>query len=218
MLSQKNEPRISGDKLIVKIFNVDVKTKTTSAGGIITSHPLNPVLDYCQIGECLGVGNGIPYIKKGEMVLFRWGVEHDDESFLERDDDAEYRFVNEAQLIGSIKNDKYGNSHIQPKKHYFVAQPREKDFALTRSIFQIPVMGLNPMDTVPKMMGLSVGDLVVCRPYSAVPVTVQRKVFFFVYLEDVLFINKSEYKISINRKHVSKDLRLASRNNKVNLN
>lgn len=211
--------RLASNMVIVKIYDVDRQMKETSEGGIITTNVLKPTMNACQIGEAINVGRNIKYIKKGEMVLFRWGVEWSDENVLEKDDTGEYRYVTELQIFGTIKNNKKtGYSHIQPKRHYFLAEPREKDFALTRSIFQIPISALNPLDDIPKKMGLKVGDWAVCLPYSAVPITVKRKTFFFVYLEDILYINSECHKLSVNRKYVSQDLRLASRKNKVNLN
>lgn len=211
--------RLAPDMVIVKIYNADRQIKETSESGIITTHTLNPMLDACQIGEAINVGRGINYIKKGEMTLFRWGAEWSDENVLEKDEDGEYRYVTEKQIFGTIKNNKRtGESHIQPKRHYFLAEPRDKDMALTRSVFQIPVMALNPMDDIPKKMGLKVGDWAVCLPYSAVPISIKRRVFFFIYLEDVIFLNHGMYKLSVHRKYSSPNLRLASRKNKVNLN
>lgn len=208
------------NKVVVKIFDADKVLKTTSAGGIITTHPMKQTMDSCQIGIAIAGGKNIKtYIKEGEMILFNWGVESDDESFLGRDETGEYRYVTEKQIFGTIKhNKKSGYDHIQPKKHYVVCEPNNKDFELTRSMFQIPVSAVNPLDDVAQAIGVKAGDWIVCLPFSAVPITVNRKVFFFIFLEDIVYINDGQQRISINRKKVYKDLRLASRNIKTELN
>lgn len=214
-----NRIKCGDDKVIVKIYDSDKKIKTTSKGGIITMNVLKPSMDSCQIGEIVGVGRNIFYIKEGDVILFNWNIENSDDYFLERDDDGEYRYASEKHIYGIIKtNKKTGVSHIQPKINYVIAEPADEDFALTKSIFQIPISGVNPQDKLIQKMGLKVGDWIIVNPYCAVPVTVKRKVFWFIHNEDILFINEGRHRISVNRKHVSQSLRLSSRNVKTNLN
>lgn len=211
---------MADNMMVVKIYNSDMEQKTMSKGGIITAHTLKPTLDYCQIGECIEVGNSMSsYVKSGDMVLFNWFVENDNEAFIERDETGEYRFVTERQLYGTVKtNKKTGHSHVQPKKLYVIAEPQEEDFTLTKSVFQIPITSVNPTDKVLQDMKIKVGDWIICLPYSAVPITIKRKVLWFIYIFDIMCVNDGQHKVAINRKKVYENLRLSSRKEKVNLN
>lgn len=213
---------VSDNCVLVKIYDADKKIKNTSAGGIITENMLNPLANLCGIGEAVSVGNNMRWINEGDIVLYSWIVEDQPERFLGRDDDGEYRIVKDqiigGQIYGLLKNNKAGHSHIIPKKYYFLAEPHPKDLSEVSSMIQIPVSALNPNDDVARKMGIKVGDFVLCLPYSPKPISIKRKVFWFVFLEDVIALNRGEHRIAINRKKVYKNLRLASRNIKTELN
>lgn len=214
----KNSFFVADNKIIVKIHNADKAMKTTSVGGIITSHPLKPAMDSCQIGTAIAMGRNVKtFIKEGEPVLFTWSVETETETLLETDDTGEYRVVTEKQIYGTIKT-KNGKSHVQPKRQYVVAEPDDDDFEATKSIFQIPVTQINPQDQAVKNLGVKVGDWIIVLAYGAVPITIKRKVFFFIHVDDILFINDGQHRIAINRKRVSDKIRMASRKETVQLN
>lgn len=204
--------------VIVKIYNADKEMKTTSAGGIITSHPLKQTLDYCQVGTAVSVGRSIPYIKEDEIVLFSWYVEDSDESLLGNDEEGEYRYATERQIYGTIKTNKKNNySHIQPKKDYILAIPADEDFAETKFIFQIPVSAINPQDAATRRM-VKPNDWIIVMPNCAVPITVKRQSFWLIHREDVLIVNRGQHRIAINRKRISDKIRMASRKETVQLN
>lgn len=208
---------VSQNCVLVKIYDVDKEKKRVSEGGIITANILKPLMDNCSVGEAISIGKDQRWIKEKDMVLFSWKVEDMDERFFGRDDEGEYRIVYASQIYGVARITKRGGQVI-PQVHYVLAEPREKDEDLSRSPYQIPVAALNPADTIPKKMGLAVGDLIICEAYTSHPITVNRKTFWFIYLEDIIAINKGLHKIAIHRKHVSKDLLISSRQEKTQLN
>jgi co-chaperonin GroES (HSP10) len=206
------------DRIIVKVYNSDKELKITSKGGIITSHPLKPTLDLCQIGECLSVGRNINYIKEGEIVLYSWYAEDGDEQLLDKDEEGEFRYITERQIYGSIKINKKNNySHIQPKKDYILAIPTDEDFAETKFIFQIPVSAINPQDAATRKM-VKPNDWIIVMPNCAVPITVKRQSFWLIHRDDILCVNRGQHRIAINRKRVSDKIRMASRKETVQLN
>lgn len=214
--------RATKDSVIVKIYDVDKEEKNTSKGGIFVGNTLKPASMNCGIGKVMSVGADHTWLKNGDVILFSWRIEEDENRFLGRDEEGEYRTIDDSimqnNIYGVIKTKKSGESHIIPKRYYVMAIPEDDDLKLTRSIFQLPVTAVNPNDDIAKKFDIKIGDWIVCLPYSARPITIKRKTFFFIFLEDVIAVNKGRHKLSIHRKYVSQDLRLASRKNKVNLN
>lgn len=214
---------VSDNCVLVKIFDADKKIKNTSAGGIITENMFKPLANLCGIGMAVSVGNNLRWINEGDTVLYTWIAEDQPERYLGRDDDGEYRIIKdygiEGQIYGILKNNKKtGQSHIIPKKYYFLAEPKPDDLDRVNSVFQIPISALNPNDDAARKMEIKVGDWAICEPYSMKVISIQRNIFWFVFLEQIIAINKGEHRVAINRKKVYKDLRLASRNIKTELN
>lgn len=219
----KEKINVSDWCVLVKIFDSDKEIKNTSAGGIITTNVLKPSVNNCGIGIAESVGKKIRWIKEGDMILFSWIVEDQDERFLGRDDDGEYRIVRDGevsgQIYGVVKNyDDGRQSRIIPKRYYALCEPHHTIINKTNAIFQVPIAGLNPRDEAAKKMGLKVGDWIVCEPYSAKAISINRQVFWFVFLEQILASNDGRHELAVHRKYVSPNLKLASRKNKVLLN
>lgn len=215
--------QVSDYCVLTKIFDSDKEIKNTSASGLIVSNQLKPNANHCGIGIAQSVGKKVRWIKEGDMILFSWIVEDQEERFLGRDDDGEYRIVKDGeiggQIYGVVKNYTDGRqSRIIPKRYYALCEPHHTILNKTNAIFQVPIAGLNPRDEAAKKMGLAVGDWIVCEPYSAKAISINRQIFWFVFLENIYGVNEGRHELAIQRKYVSPHLRLASRKNKELLN
>lgn len=217
------EIKVSDWCVLVKIYDVDKEVKNTSVSGLITANMLKPAANNCGIGEAISIGNKVRWIKKGDIVLFSWLVEEQEERFLGRDETGEYRIVKDAmtggQIYGIVKNNKRtGMSQIIPRKFYALCEPPDELLVRTDALFQIPITSLNPQDEAAKKMGIKAGDWIVCESYSPKPISLKRQIFWFIFLEDIVALNSGHHKLAIQQKYVSPLLRLSSRKNVVQLN
>lgn len=215
--------KINDDCVLVKIYDSDKIKKTSTEGGIWTTNVLKPLADSCGIGEVIVVGNKLRWIKKGDTVLYTWIAEDQPERFLGRDEDGEYRIIKDGlahnQIYGLLKhNKKNGYSHVVPKKYYVMCQPEDDDFDLTKRIFQIPVTAINPTDDVARKMKIGIGDWIICEPYSAKSISINRTIFWFIFLETIIAVNKGQHRIGIQRLRTSQIIRGASRKELAQLN
>lgn len=226
--------------LIVKIYDVDKEKKNTSRGGIITMNVLKPLMNNCGIGEAISVGRDITDIKEKDIVLFHHLVEDTDYRYLCKDDEGEYRVVhasvpetlikdkfkdfppetqkammhmkNRNQVYGVVKNSNSG-SRIIPHIGYIMADPAGLEHNYSHKVFQVQVDAINSLDRKAKEYDLKNGDWILCPPYAAYSISIDRQEFWFIRIDDIIAINKGRHRVSpLVKMTANEGIRLASRN------
>lgn len=214
----------SAFNIIVRIYNSDKEKRTTTKSGLITYNTFRPLMNSCGIGEVISFGNMVIGVEIGDILLFHHNIEDMSERFMDRDEESEYRMVQQIpdgqEIFGVIRNDKNGESKIIPAYGFVVAIPEEwmMHEKIVNSIFQVVVDEVNPKDPTIKHMKLIKGQFIVVAPYGAYELSIDRNNFWFIHTDAIIAVNKGVHKINIARKKVSKELRLASTTERVSLN